>query len=629
VSLSTVGDPAIDNFWFYVSIFMPFLFIIQRCSWGLGFMGSAICRCGQHVRTRAKSGSQVQCPRCDTWLTVPEKVLDPDRVLEQKRFDQDPDILLQRTHVNEPAQTAPESNQPHQPVVNHRTRSATSSWVPLAFVLLVASLGGLLWAYWGLGGSDKKVASVDNSEAFKATDGKPLGWGQIDWQDHLEANPNGNQVEQIARKIAETGRLLDPGRFWEQLDVNGFEKKVLSPGGSFLAYQEKIPVKQILDGLKTFPIETLSKADAIASCKWDVMGVCPATESIEVLVRYFHEPLDLSDLIMSDAWISSLSQTLSAEEYFNVAKDLYARRNTSLAQMVATDKREGVQDQLCESIFTPYFGYMVLSLKISKGSILWNDVTAIPSEVQLSRACGAILQKDWHTFRKGATVEPLRVPSGWQAEGVIDVFGEYESPNDQAFGHELVFGETRPDGQAVSRIDRAIQGISPIRARDLISVAVSVTSNYGQLKEKVSAFQKNYPNDIGLDALLLSLWIKHDDSKRSGLTFDDFGVVFVDAADRLYARFKDPVLNDIKSRIYLSHALPRESDEQLSLAEEQGTTTAYFFKRRIELALQKNDKSQTLKYLSQFNTFWLSQPGVTLASDSRSEWNKFLKRWKK
>jgi hypothetical protein len=79
----------------------------------------------------------------------------------------------------------------------------------------------------------------------------------------------------------------------------------------------------------------------------------------------------------------------------------------------------------------------------------------------------------------------------------------------------------------------------------------------------------------------------------------------------------------------LSHALPRESDEQLSLAEEQGTTTAYFFKRRIELALQKNDKSQTLKYLSQFNTFWLSQPGVTLASDSRSEWNKFLKRWKK
>ncbi|MEK0426429.1 MAG: hypothetical protein RJB11_2520, partial [Planctomycetota bacterium] len=77
-------------------------------------MGRAICRCGQQLRTSEKSGSRIQCPRCEGWLTVVEKVLDPNRGLEQKRLDQEPDLLLHRTHFDEPTQTAPESNQPHQ-----------------------------------------------------------------------------------------------------------------------------------------------------------------------------------------------------------------------------------------------------------------------------------------------------------------------------------------------------------------------------------------------------------------------------------------------------------------------------------------------------------------------------------
>ena len=591
-------------------------------------MGRAICRCGQQLRTSAKSGSQIQCPRCEAWLTVVEKVLYPNRVLEQKRLDQEPDLLLHRTHFDEATQTAPESNQPNQSVANRRTRSATSSWVLFAFVLLVATLGAVLWAYWGLGGSDKKVASVDNSVAFKATDSKQLDWGQIDWQDHLEANPNGKQVEQVASKIAETGRLLDPVRFWEQLDLTGFEKKVLSPGGSFLAYQEKIPVKQIVDGMKTFPVEALSKPNAIASSKWDLMGFYQGPESIGVLVRYFHEPLDLSKLAMSESWISGLSQMLSVNEYFNVAKDLCARRGTSGINQNFFEKKQGLQDPTVESIFTPYFGYMVLIFDSSRDGFQWIDAVAIPSEVRLSRACGIILQKDWYAFRKKTTIEPEQTPSGWGIEGVIDVFGEYESRDEQSLGSDLLFGETRPDGEAVARIDRSIPGISPSRSRDLVSVALSATSNYGLLKARVADYRKNYPKDTGLDSLLISLWLRHHSSGRTGMTFDDFGSVFVDAADRLYQRYKDPVLVDIKARIFWSHGLVQDSDDQLVISERLGNTSAFFFQRQIEGAIERNDKAATLSYLTKFNTFWLGQPGVAIELDPNSTWKNLQRNWK-
>lgn len=181
----------------------------------------------------------------------------------------------------------------------------------------------------------------------------------------------------------------------------------------------------------------------------------------------------------------------------------------------------------------------------------------------------------------------------------------------------------------MARIDRAILSVSSSRARELISVALSVTSNYGQLKENVSIFRKNHPKDLGLDVLLLSLWMRHHDSKRSGLTYDDFGVVFVDAADRLFASFKDPTLIDIKARIYWSHSRQEESEEQLSLAQDLGTTSAFFFKRRIEHALEKADKSETLSYLSKFNTFWLSQPAGVIEYDTKTTWNNLVKRWGK
>ena len=584
-------------------------------------MGRAICRCGQQIRTNAKSGAKVQCPRCETWLTVVEKVLDPDKAMVEKRIDSDPGILLRDTQARESSEKIGAS-------VGHKDAFGIGR-ILIVSLLVAIPVATVLWAYFSFASSSKKLPNVDKSDSLRTAEVRSQGWGQIDWKVEFEALPKGAQVRQIATKIADTGKLLDPGRFWDQLDVSAFEKNVRSPGGSLVAYQEKMPIKEIIDSLKTIPLDSVSETDLIGACKWDVIGVHPGPEpeSIGVLIRYFNEPIELSKLVMSEAWISEMSKVLSLEEYFNVAKDLYARRSGKEVNRGALDRQQSVQEQVYESIFTPYFGYMVLIFKSSSGGVLWSDTVAIPSEVRLSRACGTMLQKDWYAFRKRVSVEPQRVPEGWTAEGLIDIFGEYNSLDEQSFGREIVFGDSKPDSETVVRIERAIPSISPSRSKELVSVAIAATSNYGRLKESVSAFRKIYPKDIGVDALLLSIWMRHHSSSRSAMTFGDFGEVFVDAADRLYAKHRDPILFDIKARIYLSHGQRQPSDEQLALSERFGNASAFYFQRRIEDSLENNDKAKALSYLSKFSTFWVGQPGVVLESDPNSSLKKLNRTW--
>lgn len=584
-------------------------------------MGRAICRCGQQIRTNAKSGAKVQCPRCETWLTVFEKVFDPDKAMDEKRIDSDPGILLRDTHARESSEKIGAS-------VGHNDATGIGRIV-IVSLLVAIPVTIMLWAYFSFASSSKKLPRVEKADSLRTAEVRSQGWGQIDWKVEFEALPKGAQVKQIASKIADTGMLLDPGRFWDQLDVSAFEKNVRSPGGSLVAYQEKMPIKEIIDGLKTIPLDSVSETDLIGACKWDVIGVHPGPEpeSIGVLIRYFNEPIELSKLVMSEAWISEMSKMLSLEEYFNVAKDLYARRSGKEFNRGALDRQQSLQEQVYESIFTPYFGYMVLIFKSSSSGVLWSDTVAIPSEVRLSRACGTMLQKDWYAFRKRVSVEPQRVPEGWTAEGLIDIFGEYNSLDEQSFGREIVFGDSKPDSETVVRIERAIPSISPSRSKELVSVAIAATSNYGRLKESVSAFRKIYPKDIGVDALLLSIWMRHHSSSRSAMTFGDFGEVFVDAADRLYAKHKDPILFDIKARIYWSHGQRQPTDEQLALAERFGNASAFYFQRRIESSLENNDKAKALSYLSKFSTFWLGQPGVVLESDPNSSLKKLHRTW--
>jgi hypothetical protein len=70
------------------------------------------------------------------------------------------------------------------------------------------------------------------------------------------------------------------------------------------------------------------------------------------------------------------------------------------------------------------------------------------------------------------------------------------------------------------------------------------------------------------------------------------------------------------------------SDDQLVISERLGNTSAFFFQRQIEGAIERNDKAATLSYLTKFNTFWLGQPGVAIELDPNSTWKNLQRNWK-
>lgn len=220
-----------------------------------------------------------------------------------------------------------------------------------------------------------------------------------------------------------------------------------------------------------------------------------------------------------------------------------------------------------------------------------------------------------------------KVPAGWNPEGTIDVFGEYGFSGEQALAKSLVFAEKRPDAETVSRMERLSKSITQDRARGLVEIARAVTSNYGELKNKVLQFRKGFPGDSGADALLIALWLRFHDSQRSGMVFDEFGAVFVDAAERLHIKTGDNLLLEFKSRVYASHGRSEESDKQLDLAEQAGEKTVHLYKRRLEQAIERNDKLSALKLLSQFSTYWIGLPGMTLVALPSAEAKILVRKW--
>ena len=111
------------------------------------------------------------------------------------------------------------------------------------------------------------------------------------------------------------------------------------------------------------------------------------------------------------------------------------------------------------------------------------------------------------------------------------------------------------------------------------------------------------------------------------MNFDEFGIVFAEAAERLYIKTNDPALYDVQSRIYWSNTRKEEARKLLDLAEKSGSKSAYYFQREIEKSIHQNDKPSVLKYLSQFNSFWLSQPGVVIGGPVDPRINRMMRRW--
>lgn len=580
-------------------------------------MGKFICRCGQQIRTTAKPGAKIECPRCQSELKVAEKVL----VLGDSS---DIPLLgtreLRRSDPNDPSpEIYPVGRTTQSSVGSNLSKRPSYLGLAIAVFFLIASLGMIaLVLQTNYKESDREPQSQQQPASQPSV--AETRWSNLQWEKDLSALANSPQIKSLAEKIATTGSTVDPTKFWELLDSKAFEQRVFSPLGSLRAYQDKVPIEKIIDKLKGFPIDALSTPQNTAASNWQVIGFQTKGQSIGVLVRYFHEPLNLQELVSSTQWIETLKNRMGVEEYLNVAKDLYSTRNPNSNQQ--SDKDVDLQ-----SIFTPHLGYLVLVFEPTSDQWNWCDTVGIPSEVSLSRASGTIFEEGWIAFRNQTEVVSKKIPTGWTPEGTIDAFGEYDSVDQESFAKSLLFAQKRPDAQTNLRLERESKDISPERTRLLIDVAHAVTSNYTQIQKRANLFRSNFPNDSGVDVLLLSLWLRFFNSEKSGMVFDDFGAVFVDAAERLHIKTGDKLLLEIKSRIYASHGRFEESNKQLEQAEQAGIRTAFLFNRRIEQAIEQNDKVQLMKHLSQFSSFWLGQPDVLLKADYKLISRKLSRMW--
>ena len=590
-------------------------------------MGKIICRCGMQFRTSATSGSQVECPRCSSPVTVSEKVLNgQDRIGTP---------LVDRLRINLPVtpSSIPASEALARDVsdlqVSRLPPKKTNFKAPVLGLLALTILSALIAIVIFRRVEDTpKVVGPTKSNELEGSKNVVFRWSSVaQWDKDFVQYPKGVEAQSLAQQIAINGCALDSMRFWDRLDTNAFEKRVLSPGGSLRVFQDKVPIDKILGKLKSFPIDAVSTAIQTGAADWQVLGIHQRGNELGVLVRYFYEPVALSQLVNSDDWIKSLAKLMTAEEYLNVAKDLYASRSPSPTTSVETKNDVAGEESTRQTIFTPVFGYIVLIFDTSSKTIRWSDAVGLPGDVRLSRASGTIFEEDWIVFKKQVEVLDRKVPAGWNPEGTIDVFGEYGFSGEQTFAKSLVFAEKRPDAETVSRMERLSKSITQDRARGLVEIAQAVTYNYGELKNKVLQFRKDFPGDSGADALLIALWLRFRDSQRSGMGFDEFGAVFVDAAERLHIKTGDNLLLEFKSRVYASHGRSEESDKQLDLAEQAGEKTVHLYQRRLEQAIERNDKLSALKLLSQFSTYWIGLPGMTLVALPSAEAKILVRKW--
>jgi hypothetical protein len=120
----------------------------------------------------------------------------------------------------------------------------------------------------------------------------------------------------------------------------------------------------------------------------------------------------------------------------------------------------------------------------------------------------------------------------------------------------------------------------------------------------------------------------HYQDKRTRLSFDDFGKVFIEAAHRLFLKTNDPLLLEIKSRIYLAFGKLNESNRALDEAQAAGFESVHLLQRRIEAASIEKDKEKLMMCLRQLNGFVKQKPAAVLNREMKSVWNKQWLDWR-
>ena len=570
-------------------------------------MPDVVCRCGTYVRAYVESGTKINCPQCGVVLTMGPSVNYPS--------------------VNYPGPDIPGSDGADSAIAepleyqasrkaDSRTGTLRKLFLPLLSLILLAAVGAISifalgrkgfseWYPWQKASEnqeDRLLLPQQDQESLppkpQITQSSSLWSSSGNWQTNFSKVPSGSNIEALSQEISHLGALMNPSGFWDRIDHS--DKS-----------QPSAEANRLVEYLKTLPIDSLSSINNTSSSDWRVLGCSQYDRKLGVLVRYFYEPLSL-DTGNSDEWGLACRQILSQEEIAKATQEI-SRTSSETSTLNPTESPAAdLQTTPNHLLLTPRFGYLVLVFQDGNDQVVCTDLVGIPSDVPLSQTAAA--------NSKGS---PGEEPSDAPVDS-IDVFGQYQSVASRSLAGSVYFRTREDQTYTIAEIRRFIGSISDPRAKRLAEIAEAATIDPSQLSPRVARFRKEFPNDLGADSLLISLWFTVDKGKRSSNSYDEVGKAYVESAHRLYMKTSDPLMLEVKSRIYRFHGRMNDADKSLLDAEKENHQSIYLLQRRIQEAIDAGNKQVLIDYLTKLSGLSLSQSTTTINPAIQAKWKQLL-----
>jgi hypothetical protein len=488
--------------------------------------------------------------------------------------------------------------------------------LPILSVGLLATVGGISiftlgrkgfseWSPWQEASQNQEDLSLlppldqeSLSPKSLVTQSSSLWSASGNWQTTFSKIPLGLNFQALTEEISRLGASMNPSDFWDRIDHSDKSK-------------QSTEANRLVDYLKTLPIDSLSSMTNTSSSDWRVLGFQKSERELGVLIRYFYEPLSI-DTDNSGEWVLACRQILSQEELAKATQEI-SRTSSEISALNPTESPTAdLRTTPKHLLLTPRFGYLVLVFQEANGQVVCTDLVGIPGDVPLSQTAAA-------NSKGSSGEEPSDVPVD-----LIDVFGQYQSVVGRSLAGSVYFRTREDQTYTIAEIRRFIGSISDPRAKGLAEIAEAATIDPSQLSPRLARFRKEFPNDLGADSLLISLWFTVDKGKRSIASYDEVGKVYVESAHRLYMKTSDPLMLEIKSRIHRFHGRMNDADKSLLDAEKENHQSIYLLQRRIQEAIDAGNKQDLIGYLTKLNDLSMSQSTITITPAIRAKWKQLL-----
>jgi len=562
-------------------------------------MPDVVCRCGTYVRAYVESGTKINCPQCGVVLTMGPRLNFPGTDIP------DPDIAEPLTR--QASRTA-----------GYRAGSRRKFLLPLLSLVLLATVGAISifapgkmvfsdWSKKQEAFQDPKIPRLSpqqDQESLPLTPKPQItqsssSWSVSgNWKNTFSKVPPGSHIQAISEEISRFGALMKPSAFWDRIDHLDKSKP-------------STEANRLVDYLKTLPIDSLSSIANTSSSDWRVLGFQQSERELGVLIRYFYEPLPVDTGNAGD-WVLACRQILSQEELAKATQEI-SRTSSEISTLNPTESPAvELRTTPKHLLLTPRFGYLVLVFLDGNGQVACTDLVGIPGNVSLSQTAAA-------NSKTSSGEEPSDVPVD-----TIDVFGQYQSDAGRSLASSVYFRTREDQNYTIAEIRRFIGSISDPRAKGLAEIADAATIDPSQLSIRVARFRKEFPNDLGADSLLISLWFTVDKGKRSNASYEDVGKVYVESAHRLYMKTSDPLMLEIKSRIYRFHGRMNDADKSLLDAEKENHQSIYLLERQIQEAIDAGNKQLLIDYLAKLDHLSISQSTKAINPAIQAKWKQLL-----